>query len=62
VEGHGPQADYDVAEEGEDKNPRVTVGEHIAQALDPKPHKDQVGERVDDLGAVEADVVILEAV
>lgn len=38
------------------------VGEHIPQALDPEPHEDQVGERVDDLGAVEANVIILEAV
>ena len=38
------------------------MGKYIPQSLNPEPHKDQVGERVDDLGAVEADVVILEAV
>lgn len=62
MKGHRPQADYDIAEEGQDKNPLMSVGEHIPQALNPEPHEDQVGNRVDDLGAVETDVVILEAV
>ena len=60
MEGHRPQANYDIPQKGEDKHPRVVVGEYIAQAPDAEPHKHQVGERVDYFGAVEADVVILQ--
>jgi len=59
VKRHGPQPDDHVPQEDEDKDVRVAVGDDISQALEPEPHKHQVRERVDRLGAVEGDVVVL---
>lgn len=57
---HRAQADYDVAQIHQDEHPGVGIRNDIPQALDPEPHKDEVCQRVDHLGAVEGDVVILE--
>lgn len=59
VERHGPQPDDHVPQKDDDEDPRMGVGKDIPQALEPEPHKHHVGERVDRLGAVEGDVVIL---
>lgn len=59
VEGHGAQADDQIAQQDEDGDARVAVGDHIPQAPEAEPHEDQVGERVDQFGAVEGNVVVL---
>ena len=60
MEGHGAKTNYDIPQEDQDKHLGMGVGNDISQALDSKPHKHQVRERVDQLGAVKGDVVILE--
>jgi hypothetical protein len=60
VEGHGAKTNYYIPQVDQDEDGRVRILNDIAQALDTKPHKDEIGEGIDHLGAVERDVVILE--
>jgi hypothetical protein len=59
VKGHGAKADDEVAKVDEDEHLGVGVGHDIAEALVSEPHEHQVGERVDYLGTVVRDVVVL---
>jgi hypothetical protein len=59
VEEEAARPDNQISSKGDHEDLIVSMAQTAADALDSEPHKQQVGQGVDDLGGVDGGIVVL---